>query len=115
MSMLVLQRDGNGCLQTSFRPLSRMPVSVAPVQPPIPVSFDDSASECPVYSNDYGLRDIRVTSRKFACIGQSPPHDHPRVFLEMGDQKEIACPYCSTRFRFPARSVRFSRPNRREG
>jgi hypothetical protein len=30
------------------------------------------------------------------CIGASPPFDHPHVFLDMGDDHEIICPYCST-------------------
>lgn len=42
----------------------------------------------------------RIGAKEFECIGQSPPQDHPHVFLEMGSQNEILCPYCSTLFRF---------------
>lgn len=31
-----------------------------------------------------------------ACTGSDL--GHPRVFLEMADNKEIICPYCSRRF-----------------
>src|SRR6185437_6174647 len=51
-------------------------------------------------SNDRGLAEIRIGAKEFECIGQSPPQDHPHVFLEMGSQNEILCPYCSTLFRF---------------
>jgi hypothetical protein len=29
----------------------------------------------------------------------APPHDHPHVYLNMSEQKDILCPYCSTQFR----------------
>ena len=48
------------------------------------------------------------------CVGARPPFDHPHVFLDMGDDHEIICPYCSTLFgmrgsghgRFPASRMR---------
>jgi hypothetical protein len=33
----------------------------------------------------------------------SPPHDHPHVYINMGEQDTILCPYCATRFRFDPR------------
>ena len=33
------------------------------------------------------------------CVGANPPFDHPHVFLDMGDDTEIVCPYCSTLYR----------------
>ena len=36
------------------------------------------------------------------CIGASRPFDHPHVYLDMGDDQEIICPYCSTLFKFNA-------------
>ena len=30
---------------------------------------------------------------------EASPHDHPHVFLDMGDAAEIICPYCSTLYR----------------
>jgi hypothetical protein len=37
------------------------------------------------------------------CVGEKPPFDHPHVFIDMGDETEIVCPYCSTLFRFNPR------------
>ena len=37
------------------------------------------------------------------CIGAKPPFDHPHVFLDMGADNEIICPYCSTLYRFSAK------------
>jgi uncharacterized Zn-finger protein len=45
--------------------------------------------------------------KEFECIGQSPPQDHPHVFLEMGDRDKILCPYCSTLYRFDASLATF--------
>jgi hypothetical protein len=36
------------------------------------------------------------------CVGAKPPFDHPHVFLDMGGDKEIICPYCSTLYRHDA-------------
>lgn len=37
---------------------------------------------------------ILVDSHKVACDGGGGALGHPRVYLEMGDETEIACPYC---------------------
>jgi uncharacterized Zn-finger protein len=54
----------------------------------------------PQFRNNGGVHRIRVGTREFECIGQSPPLDHPHVYLEMGLNDEILCPYCSTLFEF---------------
>jgi uncharacterized Zn-finger protein len=54
----------------------------------------------PQFRNDRGVRKIRIGTREFECIGQSPPEDHPHVYLEMGLNNEILCPYCGTLFEF---------------
>jgi len=36
------------------------------------------------------------------CVGANPPFDHPHVFLDLGNDSEIICPYCSTLYRFAA-------------
>jgi len=33
-----------------------------------------------------------------ACDGGDDALGHPRVFLNMGDRREIDCPYCGRRF-----------------
>ncbi len=56
----------------------------------------------PHFHNDLGVSVISTGARELMCIGASPPHDHPHVFLDMGKAEEIICPYCSTLYRFDA-------------
>ena len=44
------------------------------------------------------LETITVTSRTVACDGGDGPLGHPRVYLNMGDDTEIECPYCSRHY-----------------
>ena len=55
------------------------------------------------FRNDRAVPEIRIGVREFKCIGVSPPHDHPHVYINMGDRDAIRCPYCATRFRFDPR------------
>jgi len=59
------------------------------------------------FRNDNGVNEIRIGVREFECIGVTPPHDHPHVYLNMGEMDTIICPYCATRFRFDVRLTRF--------
>lgn len=59
-------------------------------------------SAMPHFANDTGADVIRVGARRFMCIGARPPFDHPHVFLDMGDESELVCPYCSTLYRYDA-------------
>lgn len=52
----------------------------------------------PHFHNSDGVSKIEISAREFQCIGALPPHDHPHVFLDMGDDNEIVCPYCSTHY-----------------
>ena len=54
----------------------------------------------PHFHNDPGVAVIHVGAKEFMCIGAKPPFDHPHVFLDMGGDTEIVCPYCSTLFRY---------------
>jgi uncharacterized Zn-finger protein len=54
----------------------------------------------PHFVNDKGVADIRIGVKEFQCMGASPPYDHPHVFLDMGHENEIVCPYCSTLFQY---------------
>ena len=56
----------------------------------------------PHFHNDPGVAVITIGAREFMCVGAKPPFDHPHVFLDMGGDKEIICPYCSTLYRFDA-------------
>jgi uncharacterized Zn-finger protein len=53
----------------------------------------------PHFHNDAGVAVIEIGAREFMCVGAKPPFDHPHVFLDMGDDNEIICPYCSTLYR----------------
>lgn len=53
----------------------------------------------PHFQNDPGVGMIEIGAREFMCVGARPPFDHPHVFLDMGDDSDIICPYCSTLYR----------------
>ena len=56
----------------------------------------------PHFHNDPGVAVIEIGAREFMCVGAKPPLDHPHVFLDLGGDGEIICPYCSTLYRFDA-------------
>ena len=65
----------------------------------------------PHFHNDPGVPVIEIGAREFMCVGAKPPHDHPHVFLDMGEDNEIICPYCSTLYRHdPTLDPRAARP-----
>lgn len=41
---------------------------------------------------------IEVDNRRVACDGGNGALGHPRVFLEMGRETSIDCPYCGRRY-----------------
>jgi uncharacterized Zn-finger protein len=47
-----------------------------------------------------GVPAIEIGSREFECVGALPPFDHPHIYIDMGDERETVCPYCSTLFRY---------------
>ena len=57
-------------------------------------------STIPNFHNDIGVDKIVIGTKKFQCIGAKPPFDHPHIFLDMGKEDEIVCPYCSTLYRY---------------
>ncbi len=56
----------------------------------------------PHFHNTEGVDSIRIGAREFMCIGALPPMDHPHIYIDMGDENEAICAYCSTLFRFDA-------------
>ncbi|ACT56640.1 zinc-finger domain-containing protein [Candidatus Liberibacter asiaticus] len=54
----------------------------------------------PHFQNDRGHSRIKIGVKKFMCAGTSPPLDHPHVFINMGEENEKHCPYCSTLYHF---------------
>lgn len=61
------------------------------------------ASRYPKFRNDRAVSEIRIGVREFKCIGVSPPQDHPHVYINMGGEDTILCPYCATRYRYDQR------------
>ncbi|MEX1153955.1 zinc-finger domain-containing protein [Parvibaculum sp.] len=61
-----------------------------------------SGGTVPEFSNEVGARMISIGVHEFTCIGANPPFDHPHIWLDMGADSEIVCPYCSTLYRFDA-------------
>jgi uncharacterized Zn-finger protein len=41
---------------------------------------------------------IEVENRTVACDGGGGPLGHPRVFLNMGGDAHVDCPYCGRRY-----------------
>ena len=39
----------------------------------------------PKFKNDRGVPEICFGVKEFMCIGESPPQDHPHVYINMGD------------------------------
>lgn len=54
----------------------------------------------PHFQNDAGHPVIAIGVREFMCVGANPPFDHPHVYLDMGDDSEKVCSYCSTLYRY---------------
>lgn len=52
------------------------------------------------FKNDRGVPEIKIGVREFKCAGASAPHDHPHIYLDMGTDDTIMCPYCGTLFRY---------------
>ncbi len=41
---------------------------------------------------------IAVESQTVACDGGDEPHGHPRVYLNLGNEGRVDCPYCGRRY-----------------
>ncbi len=41
---------------------------------------------------------VEVENTKVACDGNGGALGHPKVYLEMGDEAFVECPYCDRRF-----------------
>ena len=58
--------------------------------------------EAPHFHNDTGASSVHIGAKEFKCVGATPPFDHPHIYLDMGQEDEIVCPYCSTLYKFRA-------------
>lgn len=54
----------------------------------------------PHFHNEPGVPVIEIGAKEFKCVGARPPFDHPHIYLDMGDDNEIICSYCSTLYRY---------------
>jgi len=54
----------------------------------------------PHFQNDAGHTTIEIGVKEFMCVGATSPFDHPHVYLDMGDDDDKVCPYCSTLYRY---------------
>jgi len=54
----------------------------------------------PHFQNDGGHRMIEIGVKEFMCTGASAPFDHPHIYIDMGDEQEKLCSYCSTLYRY---------------
>jgi uncharacterized Zn-finger protein len=43
----------------------------------------------PKFRNDRGVPEICIGVKEFMCIGESPPQDHPHVYINMGEADTI--------------------------
>ena len=62
-----------------------------------------AASIVPHFANDEGAEKITVGVKELKCMGARAPFDHPHVFLDMGGDDQVLCPYCSTLYRYDER------------
>ena len=69
----------------------------------LPAMSGPNTEQLPKFRNDLGVAEIRIGVKEFNCIGVSPPDDHPHVYLAMGGDDTVLCPYCSTSYRFDQR------------
>jgi len=54
----------------------------------------------PHFHNDNGVPQISIGVKEFMCVGANAPYDHPHVYLDMGEDSEKVCPYCSTLYSY---------------
>jgi uncharacterized Zn-finger protein len=62
-----------------------------------------AAAHVPHVANDTGVEKIFVGVKELQCMGARAPFDHPHVFLDMGTDTQVLCPYCSTLYVFDPR------------
>ncbi|WP_068085502.1 zinc-finger domain-containing protein [Polycladidibacter stylochi] len=54
----------------------------------------------PHFQNSGGHDSVTIGAKEFMCIGANPPFDHPHIFLDMGAETQVVCPYCSTLYKY---------------
>jgi uncharacterized Zn-finger protein len=54
----------------------------------------------PHFQNDGGYKRIDIGVKEFMCTGASVPFDHPHIYIDMGDDNQKVCSYCSSLYRY---------------
>jgi uncharacterized Zn-finger protein len=62
-----------------------------------------AGSIIPHFANDTGAERVFIGVKEFKCMGARDPFDHPHVYLDMGQDGQILCPYCSTLYIYDPR------------
>ena len=71
----------------------------------------EKEQELPTITNDQGMTTMILNSLNFMCAGESPPMDHPHIYLTMGDKNFKHCLYCNTKFVYePALQPEYTNP-----
>ena len=60
----------------------------------IPRTYPIQSRKMPVEAPEI----VEVTTSRVACDGGGGALGHPKVYLEMGDENFVECPYCDKRF-----------------
>jgi len=64
------------------------------------------------FKNDIGVKEIQIGVKGFVCVGETPPMDHPHIYLTMGEENHKVCLYCNTKYVYnPALSTKESVPD----
>jgi uncharacterized Zn-finger protein len=64
----------------------------------IPTDIKPKNNSCVTFKNDKGVAEIGIGVSMLKCAGETPPRDHPHVYLNMGTLASILCPYCATKY-----------------
>lgn len=67
----------------------------------------------PLYKNDIGVSTVTIGAKGFVCIGETPPMDHPHIYLTMSDEGNKFCLYCNTEFVYDAK-LKMDQPDPQE-
>ena len=62
---------------------------------PFPRSMDEAHMSSAAAAKPAEFETIIVDTTHVACDGGNGPLGHPRVFLNMGHDRQVVCPYCS--------------------
>jgi uncharacterized Zn-finger protein len=100
-----------GKTRRASRPAERLPCEILPLVGSATPAYGRRANRAhdeqamadhliPHFHNQPGVPKIRIRVKEFMCVGALPPFDHPHIFIDMGEETEAVCSYCSTLFAY---------------